>query len=302
MKVFIHLIFASFLAINVYGQGDTQISGTVTSFEDDEPLPGVSIYVKGTTIGTITDLDGEYNFTVPANTSTLVFSFIGFATEEIDITGKTQVNLSMVPDIISLGEIVVTALGIKKEERALGYATQQVKGEDLTQAKEINVINSLSGKVAGVSINQAGTGPGGTSKIVIRGYSSIGADNSPLIVIDGIPMNNPQGGGSQFGGLDYGDGMSNINSDDIETMSVLKGASATALYGSRGQNGVIMITTKKGTSRKGIGVSVNSSLVLETPQVLPDFQNSYGRGTQGKLPLNNAGDFSNETRTSWGAL
>ncbi len=303
MKVFIHLIFASFLAINVYGQGDTQISGTVTSFEDDEPLPGVSIYVKGTTIGTITDLDGEYNFTVPANTSTLVFSFIGFATEEIDITGKTQVNLSMVPDIISLGEIVVTALGIKKEERALGYASQQVKGEDLTQAKEINVINSLSGKVAGVSINQAGTGPGGTSKIVIRGYSSISGDNSPLIVLDGVPMNNPQGGGERTGdgGRDYGDGLSNINADDIESMSVLKGASATALYGSRGQNGVIMITTKKGTSRKGIGVSVNTSFVLETPQVLPDFQNTYGRGTQGRLPLTNAGDFADDVRTSWGA-
>ena len=173
MKVFIHVFFASLFALNVYGQGETQISGTVRSFEDDEPLPGVSIYIKGTTTGTITDLEGNYSLAVPANTNTLVFSFIGFMTEEIDITGKTKVNLALVPDVISLGEIVVTALGIKKEERALGYATQQVQGEDLTQAKEINVINSLSGKVAGLSINQAGTGAGGTSKIVIRGYSSL---------------------------------------------------------------------------------------------------------------------------------
>ena len=302
-RLLIFLLLFSMIS-SLWAQEEIAVSGRVVSTDDGGPMPGVSVYVKGTTIGTVTDVEGYFKLDVQNTDDILVFSFVGYTTEEVPIGNQTFFDVNLSPDIFELQTIVVTALGIEREQKALGYTAQQIDGEQLNVAKEINVVNSLSGKVAGVFVNQAGTGPGGTSNVVIRGFASLNptvdASNAPLYVIDGVPMTNPQGGGAQFGGIDLGDGISNLNPDDIESMNVLKGASATALYGSRGQNGVIMITTKKGTKRKGIGVDVSSSVMFEQPLVLPEFQNQFGRGSGGNFPVDNNGNFSDNARVSWG--
>jgi TonB-linked SusC/RagA family outer membrane protein len=297
----LYLIFLAILLFSsaVYAQ-ERVVNGVVTE-ADGSTLPGVSIQLKGTSQGTVTGIDGSYSIRLQGDSDVLIFSYIGFETVEVSVGNRSQVDVQLVVSMKQLQEVVVTALGIRREKKALGYAAQEVKGNDLVIAGENNVLSTLSGRVAGVQINQAGTGPGGTSKVVVRGYASIAGSNSPLFVIDGVPMNNPQGGGGQFGGLDFGDGISNLNPDDIESINVLKGASATALYGSRGQNGVIMITTKRGESRKGIGVEFNSNVAFENPMVLPDFQNRFGRGSNGNFPVDAQGNFSNATRVSWGA-
>ncbi len=279
---------------------DRAVSGVVSDAEG-EPLIGVSVVKEGTAEGTITDFNGAYQVQVPSDTTVLVYSYVGFEDQRITVGSRTTIDVTMRPAAEVLEEVVVTALALEKDKRSLGYATQSVDGDELTQAREVNVVNSLAGRVAGAQINQSGTGAGGTSKVVIRGYSSIAGNNSPLYVVDGVPMTNPQGGGGQFGGIDFGDGISNINPDDIKSINVLKGASATALYGSRGQNGVIMITTKKGAARKGIGVAFNSNATFDTPLVLPEFQNRFGRGSGGNFPLDENGNFSDATRVSWGA-
>jgi TonB-dependent SusC/RagA subfamily outer membrane receptor len=296
----LYLIFLAILLFSsaVYAQ-ERVVNGVVTE-ADGSTLPGVSIQLKGTSQGTVTGIDGSYSIRLQGDSDVLIFSYIGFETVEVSVGNRSQVDVQLVVSMKQLQEVVVTALGIRREKKALGYAAQEVKGNDLVIAGENNVLSTLSGRVAGVQINQAGTGPGGTSKVVVRGYASIAGSNSPLFVIDGVPMNNPQGGGGQFGGLDFGDGISNLNPDDIESINVLKGASATALYGSRGQNGVIMITTKRGESRKGIGVEFNSNVAFENPMVLPDFQNRFGRGSNGNFPVDAQGNFSNATRVSWG--
>ena len=277
------------------------VSGKVTD-ESGQGMPGATVLELDTQNGTLTDFDGLYTLEISTPNANLQFSYIGYKTEKRPVGGTTEINVNLQPQAEALDEVVVTALGIKKEVKTLGYASQSISSDELNKATENNVINSLSGKVAGVQINQAGTGLGGTSKVVIRGFSSIAGDNTPLYVIDGIPMLNPQGGGGQFGGVDYGDGISNISSSDIESMNVLKGASATALYGSRGQNGVIMITTKSGRARKGIGVEINSNAVLEQGLVYPKFQDKFGRGSNGNYPINNSGDFNNGIIDSWGPL
>ncbi|RED93606.1 SusC/RagA family TonB-linked outer membrane protein [Marinoscillum furvescens] len=276
------------------------ISGVITD-DQGEPIPAATVMEQGTTNGTVSNLDGEFNLKVSNLDATVVVSFVGFETQKIQLNGRTVVNVVLELDIQEMEAVVVTALGVERDKRSLGYASQSVDGEELTTARESNVINSLSGRVAGVQINQSGTGPGGTSKVVIRGFSSLQGRNSPLYVVDGVPMANPQGGGGQFGGIDYGDGISNINPEDIESISVLKGAGATNLYGSRGQNGVVMITTKKGKARKGVGIEINSNLTFETPLVLPDFQNDYGRGSNGEILVDANGQIRDNVRTSWGA-
>lgn len=297
-KTFSFLLPFLLLSGMVFGQGKV-VKGVVTE-ESGETLPAVNIRVKGTSQGTVSGIDGSYSLTLPEGADVLVFSFIGYQTQEVVVGSRTQIDVVMSLAMEQLAEVVVTALGIKKEKKAIGYAAQAVIGDDLVMAGENNLINTLSGRIAGVQINQGGTGAGGTAKVVIRGYASIAGSNSPLYVIDGVPMNNPQGGGGQFGGIDYGDGISNLNPDDIASINVLKGASATALYGSRGQNGVIMITTKRGAARKGIGVEVSSNVTFESPLVLPDFQNRFGRGSNGNFPVDSQGNPSDATRTSWG--
>jgi len=257
------------------------ITGQVSSVEG-EPLPGVNVIVKGTTQGTVTDLDGNYRINASESADSLTFSFIGFQTLAEAIGNRTTINVQLQSDTKQLSEVVVTALGIERDERALGYSVQEIEGEEITKARELNVVNSLSGRISGVQVSGASGNMGGSSRILIRGVNSVAGNNQPLFVVDGVPLDNSnfnstdQARGS--GGYDYGNMAQDINPDDIQSISVLKGASAAALYGTRAANGVILITTKKGKNRKGIGVSVNSSVTLDEVYVLPKYQNEYGGG------------------------
>jgi TonB-linked SusC/RagA family outer membrane protein len=266
---------------------------TVTGKVSDaggKALPDVSVLVKGTTVGTTTNASGQYSIAASAN-SVLVFTSIGYLGMEVSVAGRTVVDVILATSAKDLNEVVViTALGINKQARGLGYATTNVKADELTINRTPNVMNALQGKVAGVNITTLGTGPGGTSKIRIRGQSSIGGQNNPLIVINGVPVDNTNFNdntiGVNGGGVysDGGDGLSSINPDDIESMTILKGAPASALYGSRAQNGVIMITTKTKGKVKGIGVSYNVNYTNESPLDYTDYQKEYGQGEGGVRP------------------
>lgn len=270
------------------------VSGVVTDVRDGFGLPGVSVLVPGTTVGTVTDMDGNYTLDVDGGKE-LQFSYIGYTTVTVAINGQAKIDVQLSEDTQKIDEVVVTALGIKREKKALGYSMQEVKGESLTQTRDANVANALAGKVAGLQIKQNGTGVGGSSRIVIRGNNSITGNNQPLVVVDGVPIDNFSGGTDDFygnGNIDKGSGMSDISPDDIESMSVLKGPAAAALYGSRAGNGVVMITTKKGSKSKGVGVNYNLNFTAENPMQTPTFQNTYGQGS--------AGQFNNNVYGSWG--
>lgn len=252
------------------------VSGKVSG-EDGSALPGANIMLKGSTTGTVTDVDGRFSINVPdpAN-SVLIISSIGLKTQEVRVNGRSVIDITLVEDVTALNEVVVTAFGLEREKKALGYSVQEVRGEEFTEAREVNIANSLQGKVAGVNITRS---TGGSSNVVIRGNSSLQGNNQPLYVVDGVPIDNQQlGAGAMGGAKDFGDGIGSINPDDVESMSVLKGPAAAALYGARGANGVILITTKKGRKKKGVGVSVNSNTVFEEINVLPIVQNKYGGG------------------------
>jgi TonB-linked SusC/RagA family outer membrane protein len=262
------------------------VKGKVTTPDDPMGLPGVNVFVKGTTIGTITDINGEYTLQVDNKYDVLVYSFIGFNNQEIPINAQNAINVELASNMQALDEIVVTALNIERDKSSLGYSVTQVGSDQINQAKENNPINSLAGKVAGLQITKAPTGVDGSSRVILRGVASLLGNNRPLFVIDGIPMDAGHGGGNRWGGTDSGDALSDLNPDDIESMSVLKGAGAAAAYGSRGANGVILITTKKGKNRKGIGVTFSSGYTIETPMVKPDLQNDYAQGSFGEYPIN----------------
>lgn len=288
-------------------QSAINVSGRVTD-EEGMALPGVNVVIKGTTNGTTTDGDGRYSLEVPDASSVIVFSFVGFANQEIVVGNRTTIDVTMTLDVQSLQEVVVTALGIEKSARSLGYATSKVDASELTVNRSANVMNALQGKVAGVNISSMGTGPGGTSKIRIRGQSSIAGQNNPLIVINGIPMDNTNFGtnpnnmgqdgsiGVRGGGVtaDGGDGLQSINPDDIESMTVLKGATAAALYGSRAKDGVIMITTKTKGETRGIGVTYNMNFTSDSPLDFRDYQFEYGQGENGVRPTS-----ENPTSGQW---
>jgi TonB-linked SusC/RagA family outer membrane protein len=281
------------------------INGKVTAQGDGEGLPGVSIVLKGTATGTTTDADGNFKLSIPDEGGTIVFSFIGFATQEIAVSNRTTVDVVMVPESKTLNEVVVTALGIEKSKSALGYSVTEVKGEEFTQARENNVANALTGKIAGVNATGLSTGPGGSSRIIIRGNGSLTGANQPLYVVNGMPIDNTTPGGSPTTNdgsrnIDRGDGISGINPDDIESISVLKGGTAAALYGSRAANGVILITTKRGKLQKGIGVEYNSTYTMDKVAVFPDWQYDYGQGDFGKKPTTQA-EALNAGRRSWGS-
>jgi TonB-linked SusC/RagA family outer membrane protein len=274
-----------------------KISGKVTAGKDGSTLPGVSVQVKGINAGTSTNADGSYSVNANAG-ATLVFSYIGFSTKEVKVGTQTIVDVTLDEDVSSLDEVVVTALGIKKEAKKLGYATTTINAAAITENRSPNFMNTLQGKIAGVNISGLGTGPAGTSKIRIRGQSSISGQNNPLIVVNGVPIDNTNFGtnpgnasadnsiGVRGSGntSDGGDGLSSINPDDIESMTVLKGATAAALYGSRAKDGVIMITTKSRGNGKGIGVTYNMNYTNETPLDFTDYQNEYGQGENGVRP------------------
>ncbi len=259
-----------------------RITGTVTSSEDGMPMPGVSVFVKGTTIGATTNADGKYELAVPANAQTLTFSFVGFKTQEVAIAGRSVIDVVMESEAVEMKEVVVTALGITREKKALGYAVQDVKADDLNKSGQTNVLNAITGKVAGVQIVGASGNTGGSAKVLIRGVASVSGSNDPLFVVDGVPISNANYNSSSAnvgaGGYDYGNLAQDINPEDIESVSVLKGASASALYGTRALNGVILITTKKGSQKKGIGVTVNSGVSFEKVAYLPKVQKLYGGG------------------------
>lgn len=281
------IVFCSFflLAFSVKSQ---TVTGKVTD-EDGKPLQAVSVVVKNTKTGTTTDSDGQYSIKAGPNV-TLVFSSVGFVSIELNVENRSIVDAVLPANTQNLGDVVVTALGIKRSERALGYSTTSVKPDELTVNRTSNPMNALQGKVAGVNISSLGTGPGGTSKIRIRGQSAITGGGSPLIVINGVPIDNSNFNGNTVGvnggGVyaDGGDGLGSINPDDIESMTVLKGAPAAALYGNRAANGVIMITTKTKGKNKGIGVTLNSNYTFETPLDFTDYQKQYGQGENGVRP------------------
>jgi TonB-linked SusC/RagA family outer membrane protein len=255
-----------------------QVSGRVTAAAGNEALPGVSIIVEGTTTGTITGADGRYTVQAPAN-GTLKFSYIGYQAQSVPVNNRTTIDVALAVDQRQLGEVVVTALGIERETKALQYSVTEVGGENLTQARENNVTDQLAGRVAGVNVTNVASGPAGSSRVVIRGNTSLQGNNQPLYVIDGIPMDNSNfGQAGVWGGPDRGDGMASINPDDIESMTVLKGASAAALYGARAANGVINIVTKRGSARQGVGVEYNSNFVFERINNQTELQTEYGSG------------------------
>ena len=268
--------------IAIQGAGfaqDKSISGTVTTSDDGSALPGVNIIVKGTLTGTTTDSNGKYTLRAPDD-ATLVFSFIGYGAQEVAVSGRTIVDVPMDVDIKSLSEVVITAFGIEKEKKAIGFSTQELAQKDLTDARDVNLANYLTGKVSGVQVSMSASGVGGSSKVTIRGFSSLTGENQPLYVVDGIPLDNTKYGEGQVytNGRDFGDGIGNINPQDIESINVLKGPNATSLYGSRGANGVILITTKTGKAGKGIAVEINSNVTIDKLNLFPELQNKYMTG------------------------
>lgn len=259
------------------------IKGTVRD-NTGTTLIGVSVRVKGTTSGTQTDANGQ--FTINCNTGdVLIFSYIGYASQEVTVGAAESINITLAPSNDQLQQVVVTALGIRRSEKSLTYSSQQIGGDELTRAKSDNLVDNLSGKVAGLTISPSASGVGGSAKVILRGSKSFSGTNQPLYVVDGIPMTNASNSNGQpnnpFGGstsVDGGDGIGNLNPDDVESISVLKGAAASALYGSQGANGVILITTKKGKAGKA-QINFNSSAMASTAAYKPEFQNSYGRTT-----------------------
>ncbi|MGV3561160.1 SusC/RagA family TonB-linked outer membrane protein [Larkinella arboricola] len=275
---------------------DRRVTGTILSGKDQQPIAGVSVVIKNTTLGTSSDADGKFSLSAPAN-AVLVFSSIGFLGREVPIGNQTVLTVTLEEGSQNLNEVVVTALGIKKEAKRLGYATANVSSEQITTNRTVNFMNALQGKVAGVNISSLGTGAAGTSKIRIRGQSSFSGQNNPLIVVNGVPIDNTNfgqnngntGSDGSVGSRDRnysdgGDGLSSINPDDIEGMTVLKGGTAAALYGSRAKDGVIMITTKTRGSGQGIGVVYNTNFTTDQPLDFTDYQYEYGQGEYGVRP------------------
>ncbi|PVH26482.1 SusC/RagA family TonB-linked outer membrane protein [Sphingobacterium corticibacter] len=267
------------------------VTGRVT--DANGPIAGVTVSVTGTNRQTQTDANGSYSIQA-ANGSTIRFSTLGYTTREIMVTSTTH-DVVLTEGAGDIGEVVVTALGIKRERKSLAYAVQEIKGSELLETREANLANALSGKVAGLQVARSSNGAGGSAKIILRGFSSLTGDNQPLIVVDGIPMNNFTGttdNGYFAAGLDRGNGLGDISSDDIESMSVLKGPSAAALYGTRAGNGVILITTKSGRAKAGLGITASSNMGVESIFIQPKFQNTFAQG--------DAGAFDPTSPSSWG--
>ncbi|MEL6591701.1 MAG: SusC/RagA family TonB-linked outer membrane protein [Bacteroidota bacterium] len=274
MRKFLLLMAASFLTFQLAWAQST-VSGQVTD-DGGEPLEGVAVIGEGTNTGAFTDADGRYSIDVPSGVTTLLFRYVGKLDQKVEITGGTM-NVSMQADDVYLDEVVVTALGLKREERSLGYAVQEISGEDASYVRDQNVVSGLTGKIAGVQvISASGAQLGGSAKIRIRGANGLGGGN-PLFVIDGTPMSNGNFSAS-YRGVDYGNLAQDVNPDDIESITVLKGPAATALYGNRASEGAIVITTKKGGARKGVGININSSVQFDNVYVLPNYQNEYAGG------------------------
>lgn len=297
-KIF-NAILCSLLAVT-FGLSAQQksVSGTVTD-EQGIPLPGATILVKGTSSGAVTDFDGNYTIEAALG-QTIVISFVGYKTEEFTVNNNSSFDVSLQPSN-ALDEVVVTALGITREKKALAYSVTQVDGSKFVESRTANLGNALTGKVAGVNITPPASGAGGSTRITIRGGSSLGGNDQPLVILNGVPLETGNfGQAGLWGGNDGGDGLSSINPDDIESLSVLKGNTAAALYGARAANGVILVTTKSGSSRQGIGVSFNSNTTIDQVIDNTDFQRIYGQGIDGEK-FTNADDALARSTSIWGA-
>lgn len=269
---------------------DFRLRGRVKD-QNGTPLVNASVTVKGRSTGATTDKNGNFEISVPDHNPIIVVTYTGYEDQEVAVGNRIEIDVVLKPRVGSLNEVVVTALGIARERRGLVAAVTEVKGSEFTEARENNVANALTGKIAGVNVSGMSTGPGGSSRIVIRGNGSLNGNNQPLYVINGMPMNNTHREGTTGENgtfFDRGDGIANINPDDIETISVLKGGAAAALYGSQAANGVILITTKSGRVREGIGIELNSNFTVGNPLVYPDYQYIYGQGIGGKRPQTKA--------------
>ena len=272
-------------------QAQKTVTGIVLD-ENGDPVVGASVYVKGTKSGGVTDLDGRFSLQTD-NSATLVVSYLGYETAEVSVGARSTVRVVLKPISSELNEVVVTALGIKREKKALGYAMQEVNTSALTENKSQSVSNMLQGKVAGVQIAQSGTGLGGSTRIIMRGLNSLSGNNQPLWVVDGLPINDgTTEQADQWGGSDYAGAASEINPEDIESISVLKGANAAALYGSRAQNGAIVITTKKGRQGQPLTLEYNGNLSISSVYSPYDYQNVYGQGSGGTYDI--------RSQMSWG--
>ncbi len=272
LKILLTLTMCIVLVVSAIAQ--QTVTGRVTG-EDGSGVPGASVVQKGTNNGTVTNDSGEYTISVPAD-ATLVFSFVGMQTVEEEVNGRSTVDVSLQQSDIGLDEVVVTALGIRRDKKTLTYASQEVSGEELMKAKPINFMDALNGKAAGLEIEKSASGAGGSTRVILRGFKSLGGSSEPLYVIDGIPiMNVKRGQPGMWGGADLGDGLSQINPDDIESVNVLKGLNASILYGSQGANGVVLITTKQGTEGK-TDVTLSSTTTFESVLIYPELQFDYG--------------------------
>ena len=275
------------------------VSGVVVAQSDKQPIPGVSVLIKGTKTGTQTDLQGRFSLTASPKDA-LVFSFIGFNTQEVSATATNSLRVVLQEAQNSLNEVVVTALNISKDKKSLGYSVQGLKSKDISEAKEANLVNALSGKIAGVQVTGS-QGDMGSSRIVIRGETSVSGNNQPLFVVDGVIVDNSQFLGSN-GSRDFANAISDLNSEDIESISVLKGPNAAALYGSRAAGGVILIKTKTGKGAKGLGITINSNTSFSTLKVFPEYQNEYGQGANGQFSYvdGKGGGINDGVDESWG--
>ncbi len=302
-KLLFFLIFAACLAPFTGQAQQRRITGSVKAAKDNTTLPGVVVSVKNSNAASSTDQNGNYAISVSGDDVILVFKFIGYQSKEVNVGNSSIINVALTEDVTQLGEVVVTALGIERQKRSLGYATQEVSGRDINTAKEVNVLNSLQGRVAGAQISQSATGVGGSSRVVLRGANSLtGTDNNALIVVDGIPLDNSNNRTpGRFGGIDYGSGVNSVNPEDIASINILKGPNAAALYGERAAAGAIIITTKRGATN-GFNISLSSNTTFENPLVYPDFQNEFGQGVGGVHPVDANGQafIPRNIESSWG--
>ncbi len=284
--------------VSAVTQQTKKITGVVVD-ETGLPMIGANVIEKGTTNGIITDLDGNFALEVPDD-AIIEIRYVGYITQEIAVKGRTNLNIKLFEDTQKIDEVVVTALGIRRQSRSLGYSTTQVQGEDFTLARDPNLGNALSGKIAGVSVTGNATGSGGSSRVIIRGNASLTGNNMPLYVVDDVPFSNQNlGSAGTWGGLDMGDGLNNINPDDIESIQVLKGAAASALYGYRGGNGAILIPTKSGKKGKPVSIEFNNNLTFNTIYDYRDYQKVFGQGTYGNRPTDINSAKASE-QSSWG--
>lgn len=279
MRKTVLLIFFFFGLLTISKAQEITVSGTITDAADKKPIPFATVAVQGTTNGTSTDVDGKYTIKNLSSVDTLVFSFVGYQTKKVAVGTHLLLNVSLALSTKELDEAVVTALGVSRQKRELGYSTEKVSGAEIQQSNTSNVLNAMAGKAAGVQITSPDGVDGGTTRITIRGNNSIDGNNQPLIVVDGIPIDNDPGLTDVGRGRDWGSAINNINMQDVEDVNILKGGAASALYGSRGANGVIFITMKKGKKQNGIGVSYNMSYKQTHAYRYRDVQNVYGGGS-----------------------